>query len=218
MNRDTADRISYQFTLACMQARPNLQAESADGLTHRSRASNRPGCPRLPMESGEHAVAGSDYFSSSACAKFSAERCVIVTQDLVPATVAEARGFFGRADDIDKQNRGKHAAGLDATLHRTPPDRYPFQQLFVSMAAAPRNCSFHVVLRPFLRTTAECFLPWSSRPVNSSGMARSTYLDRAPLQQHSRADPTNRPGFGRVPAHIRMMNADAEEFRHWRAL
>jgi hypothetical protein len=37
MDRDTADRISHQFTLACMQARPDLQAESADSLTHRSR-------------------------------------------------------------------------------------------------------------------------------------------------------------------------------------
>jgi len=47
MDRDTADRISDQFTLACMQACPDsiTEAESADGLTDRIRASNRPGCP-----------------------------------------------------------------------------------------------------------------------------------------------------------------------------
>jgi hypothetical protein len=215
MDRDTADRISDQFTLACMQARPDLQAESADGLTHRSRASNRPRCPWLPVESGEHSVAGSGYFSSPGRAKLSAERCVIVAQHIVPATVAQQRGFLSRADDIDKQDSGKNAAGLDVTVvRRTAPDAYRFQQLFISMAAPPRNCSFHIVSRPHLRTTANSFLSRSNRPVNPSATAGSAYLDGAPLQEHSRADATNRPCFGRIPAHIGLMNADAEEFRH----
>src|SRR6266436_921632 len=117
MDRDTADRISHQFTLACMQARPDLQAESADSLTHRSRASNRPSCTWSAVESGEHAVASSGYFCSPGRAKLLAERSVIVTQHLVPAAVAQPRGFLGRADNIDKQDSGKNAAGLDATLH-----------------------------------------------------------------------------------------------------
>jgi hypothetical protein len=145
MNRDTADRISDQFALARMQARSDLQAESADGLTHRSCASNRPGCPWLPMESGEHSVAGSDYFSSLGGSKLSAERCVIVTQHFVPTTVAQPRGFLGRADDIDEQDSGKNTAGLGATVQRTALDAYRFQQLFISMTEPPRNCSFHVV-------------------------------------------------------------------------
>jgi hypothetical protein len=145
MDRNTADRISDQFTLARMYARPDLQAKSADGLTNRGRASNCPGCPWLSIESGEHSVAGGGYFSSSGRAKLSAQRCVIVTQNLVPATVAQPCGFLGRTDDIDKQHSRKNAAGLGATLHWTSPDAYRFQQLFISMAETQRNCSFHVV-------------------------------------------------------------------------
>jgi hypothetical protein len=57
---------------------------------------------------------------------------------LVPATVAQQCGFLGRADDINKQDSGKNAAGLGATAQRTMPDEYRFQQLFISMAAPPR--------------------------------------------------------------------------------
>jgi hypothetical protein len=98
---------------------------------------------------------------------------------LVPATVAQQCGFLGRADDINKQDSGKNAAGLDATAQRTMPDEYRFQQLFISMAAPPRNCSFHVLSRPLLRTTANCFFPRSSRPVDPTAMANSAYLDGA---------------------------------------
>jgi hypothetical protein len=68
-----------------------------------------------------------------------------VTKHLVPATIAQQRSFLGRADDIDKKDRGKNTTGLDATAHRTGPDAHRFQQPFISMTAPPRNCSFHVV-------------------------------------------------------------------------
>ena len=205
---------SDQFTLARMYARPDLQAEGADGLTDRSRASNRPSCPWLPVESGEHSVAGGVYLSSAGCAKLSADGCVVVIQYPGPATIAHNRGFLGRADDIDEQDSGKHAIGLDLMAYRTSADSYFFEQPFILMAESPRNCFSHIVSRPLLRTIANSFLPRSTGPVNPSAMARSTYLDGAPLQKHSRADPTNRPGFGRIAGHIRMMNADAEEFGH----
>ena len=145
MDRDTADLISNEFTFARMKAGPDLQAESADGPTDRSRTSDRPGCAWLPVESGEHSVAGSGYFSSPERTKLSAERCVIVTKHLVPATVTQQRGFLGRADDIDKKDRGKNTTAIDGTLRRTGPDAHPLQQLFISMAEPPCNCSFHVV-------------------------------------------------------------------------
>jgi hypothetical protein len=105
-----------------MQARPDLEAESADRLANRSRALNRPGCSWLPVESGDHSVAGGIYFFSLPRAQVSAERCVIVTQHLVPAPIAEQRSFLRRTDDINKQNSGKNATGLDARLHGTAPN------------------------------------------------------------------------------------------------
>jgi hypothetical protein len=45
-----------------------------------------------------------------------------VTQHLVPAPIAEQRSFLRRTDDINKQNSGKNATGLDARLHGTAPN------------------------------------------------------------------------------------------------
>jgi hypothetical protein len=68
-----------------------------------------------------------------------------MTKHLVPATIAEQRGFLGRPDNIDKEDRGKNTTGLDRASGGTGPDSYPFQQPFIAMAAPARNCSFHVV-------------------------------------------------------------------------
>jgi hypothetical protein len=78
----------------------------------------------LSVEGGEYSVAGSSYFSSPGRAKLRAERGVIVAQHLVPATVAQQRGFLGRADDVNKEHSGTNATGLDARLHRTVTDAY----------------------------------------------------------------------------------------------
>jgi hypothetical protein len=94
MDCDTFYRISDHYTFACMQAGSDFEAESADRLTDRDGASNRPDRPRLPVESCEHSVAGRPYFSSPGRAKLSAERCVIVTQHFVPAVVAQQRDFL----------------------------------------------------------------------------------------------------------------------------
>ena len=106
MNRDADDLISNQFVFARMQPRPDLQPESADGLTDCSRASNRPGWRRNVASIPSPVVITS--LPRSARSSLT-HHGVIVIHYLRPATVAESRGFLSRANNIDKQSRGKHA-------------------------------------------------------------------------------------------------------------
>src|SRR5712692_4077849 len=165
-----------------MQSSPDLHAESSNSLTHRDRTTNRLSCSWRPIESSEHSVPSSSYFCSPGRAKLFAECGVIVSQHLAPATVAQQRGFLGRANDIDKQDSGKNATAFDATLHRPPLDAYRCQQLFVSMAAPTRNRSCHIGARALLRATANGLLPRSTRPINPSAGAGSPYFDGTPFQ------------------------------------
>ncbi len=216
MDRDTFDRIPNEFTLARMQSSPDLQAESSNSLTHRERTTNRPSCSWRPTEGSEYSVPSSSYLCSPGSAKLFAECGVIVAQHLAPATVAQQCGFLGRANNIDKQHSGKNAPGFDATLRRPALDAYCCQQLFVSVAASTRDRSCHISARPLLRATGNGLLPRPTRPVNPSAGAGSPYFDGTPFQQYRRTGSTDRPCFGRIPAHIQMMDADAEEFRYKR--
>src|ERR1700722_4818298 len=83
------------------------------------------------------------------------------------------------------------------------------------MADPPGNCLFQIVEHSFFRSAPNGFLSRSTRPVNPSGAACSTYFDGAPLQQNVYTETANRPRLGCISAHIRLMDTDTEEFRHW---
>src|SRR5215471_15691105 len=84
------------------------------------------------------------------------------------------------------------------------------------MADPPCDSLFHVCSGALRRAAADSFFPGGDCPVDPAGAACSTHLDHAPFELHRAADPPDRPRFGSISGHIRMMNPDAEKLRHCR--
>jgi hypothetical protein len=122
-----------------------------------------------------------------------------VIHHLCPTRIAELCGFFGGADDIDKQDRRQRPFEFGATIGGPAPDRNTSSQRFIAMIASPRDCGFCIVFCTLHRAATNRFRPRCKRPVNLSPVSDAMDLDGAPLQETRRANPANHHAFDVYP-------------------
>jgi hypothetical protein len=122
-----------------------------------------------------------------------ASRIAVAQWTPAPGAPNVASSFFGRADDIDEQDRGERLFELGVTTGSSAPARNISSQRFIAMAAPPRDRGFRVVLGALRRTAANCFVPRWKRPVNLPPVSGAKNLHGAPFQENRRADASNAP-------------------------
>ncbi len=95
--------------LARVDPRSNLDPEGEDGGPDRAGAVDR---TRRPVERGEEAVAGRVHLRPLVAGELPSYARVVRLDQLLPRSVAEARGFLRRGHDIGEQDRGERALEL----------------------------------------------------------------------------------------------------------
>src|SRR6185312_6684925 len=97
--------VADDLDLAGVHARPDLEADRADGAANRGGAPNRPG---RAVERCEDAVPGAVDVTTAEAGELPGNGVVVCLQQLAPTAVAERRRPLGGADDVREEDGGKH--------------------------------------------------------------------------------------------------------------